>query len=556
MTNGSSINCGAFPVRAVFQKSKAFKVPIYQRDFAWKLEQVDLLWGDLLQAMRTNQNEYFLGAIVVSLAQDGNRVHDIVDGQQRLAVLTMLFSVLMKAWRKLGMAEQAVEISNAYLGEVDRRTRVLTPRLTLNANNSSVFQEIIQRSDHLAAPKSEWSKLNQLLWQAHDRLRIKLEEALSTAVDAEGALAEIEEFVAEKATLIVIEVGDEADAFTLFETLNDRGLELAVSDLVKNYLFAKSKGGLDKVKQTWSEIAGSVGSTNISTFLRQVWISEHEFVRDRELYRELKDKVNSARQVSEFVAKLGAQASHYSALASADHPNWKSYDSLLGVRRSLDALTLFRATQYKPLALSVMEGGTSKEIAGMLDLIVSLTFRYTVISDLSAAQLERIYATAAKEVRSKGKRDKHFLRELLKEAWVDDKVFLESFRGFDFDRAPIAKYVLRELNRHTEADKSMEVSANSTLEHILPQKPGKDWAGAYPAGRLEDFVLKVGNLTLLEKTMNNKLGNSDFKHKKSKAFSVSKLAINSDLKKKVVWTHKEIDARSRSFAKLALEIWK
>ena len=95
-----------------------------------------------------------------------------------------------------------------------------------------------------------------------------------------------------------------------------------------------------------------------------------------------------------------------------------------------------------------------------------------------------------------------------------------------------------------------------SLEHIMPKNPGAEWANAIPVGDdADEWVEAIGNLTLLEKPVNRGLGNKDFKTKKAKGYTPSKLALNVAVASKTQWTWKEIEERSKALAKVAKSVW-
>jgi uncharacterized protein with ParB-like and HNH nuclease domain len=259
----------------IFRKPFLYKVPANQRDFAWTDEEVDLLWGDLMSAMDEDHVEYFLGAIVVARNTENQKEYEIVDGQQRLTCLSMIYSALRSAWAKLG-DPRADDVFRDFLGAKDRRDpETVRPKLTLNATNDPIYRRVVLESKVLTdVERKGWVKSNKLLFGAFARLKMHLDQRLAKSKNHEEVLIEIEEFISSSANVIWIEVGDETDAYILFETLNDRGLNLAVSDLVKNYLFSKAdnSSGLDSFKKSWSEISMLVGAENLPSFLRHYWL--------------------------------------------------------------------------------------------------------------------------------------------------------------------------------------------------------------------------------------------------------------------------------------------
>lgn len=541
------ITAEARPVGEVFRSKYA--VPANQRDFAWRAdEQIDALWSDLTDAMGDDREEYFLGAIVVR-ADTG--AFEIVDGQQRLTALSMIFAAIAHAW---GGDDRGKEVRETYLGSKDRRSRDVVPKLRLNETNDAVFQAVVlNNADPTATDMRQ--KSNELLRTGYERICSLLAQWLDAQSERDDALIELEDFVSQSTNLIVIEVGDESDAFVIFETLNDRGMDLAVSDLVKNHLFAKAGGGaaLAATKKNWTEIAQAVGSENLTAFLRHYWMSAYEQLRERDLYRRLRASVKGGGKAKQLVASLQKASDHYAALNDPSHPYWADFPT--SAQGHVRLLKLLRTTQFRPLALAVMDGGDRREVIGMLRLVSHISFRY-VVSGLGANDLEKAYSRAALLVRETGKRNAETIKSLLKGVSVADVDFQRSFDAFAFSKADIARYVLGEINAKIETDGSLVIDPDASLEHIMPRKPSNEWKNVPGSDELPSWVERIGNLTVLEKAVNARLGSKGFDKKKEAGFSKSKLAINGDVVAKDDWTVAEIAERSATFAALAPKIWR
>lgn len=446
-----------------------------------------------------------------------------------------------------------------FLGSEDRRTSELVAKLSLNETNDPVYQDLVLKGRKVSAPeRKSWPLSNRLLDAAVSRIKTKVHDWVNEVGDPGARLLDLEEFVADNTNVILIEVGDESDAFVIFETLNDRGLELAVSDLVKNYLFSLAGPNIERFKKLWSEIALLVGSENLTPFLRHFWLSEHEIVRERELYRTLRNTVKNATASRELIDRLRKAADLYAALLNPEHPYWSDFST--EARTYLDALLLFKVTQFRPVALAAMATFGPNEVSKTLRALMVISFRYTVVSALGTGNLERIYADAALAIRNSQAKSPARLFAHLKQAYVPDDRFEEDFTSRSFSKAPIARYILAEVNDHLENDPEKMVAERTgriTLEHILPRNLNKEWKGAVPSDKNpEDYVDRIGNLTLLEKGRNKGISSKGFREKKTKAFNGSSLAINQELLKHATWTAKEIDARSRRLADIAKQIWR
>lgn len=542
----------------VLRKPISYKVPVYQRDFAWTSEEIDTLWEDITTALLSGRNEYFLGAIVVSPSND-DKIREIVDGQQRLAVLSMMFAAIAQEWRVNNDNKRGDGVFRDFLGSEDRRTGDLITKISLNETNDPVYQDVVLKSHEVSpAERKSWTLSNRLMEDAFNSIKNKLHDWVNDIGDVSARLLDLEEFLASNTNIILIDVGDESDAFVLFETLNDRGLELAVSDLVKNYLFSLAGGNIERFKKLWVEIIVLVGSENLTSFLRHFWNSEHETTRERELYRVLKSTIKNTTVSREFIERLRKVADLYAALLNPEHSYWSDFPPV--VRTHLDALLLFKVTQFRPVALAAMETYKPNDVLKTLQILSVISFRYTVVSALATGHLERIYSAAALAIRNGQAKTPAKLFGFLKQAYVPDDRFEEDFTNRVFSKAPIARYILGELNDHIEQDPEKMVAEKSgriTLEHILPKNPNQKWKGAIPKDEtIDDYVDRIGNLTLLEKGRNKGISTLGFEEKKEVAYTGSSLAINQELLKHATWTTEEIEERTKKLAKIARQIWR
>ena len=137
------------------------------------------------------------------------------------------------------------------------------------------------------------------------------------------------DFVKERARVIWVTVPDDTNAYVMFETLNDRGLELSKADLLKNYLFGRSQDRSSETQQRWFSMMGAletVGNEDIVvTYIRHLWSSMHGPTRERELYVDIKDKVKSKQAVIDLAIDLADNANIYAALLNPDHAIWNEY---------------------------------------------------------------------------------------------------------------------------------------------------------------------------------------------------------------------------------------
>ncbi|MBB5957411.1 uncharacterized protein with ParB-like and HNH nuclease domain [Saccharothrix tamanrassetensis] len=229
-------------------ESRELSVPQYQRSYSWNVSgerQIDEYWDDLERVAATSE-EYFLGTVVLSRSSDSNR-RTIIDGQQRLATTSMLLAAIRNHLSALG-SEKAGVVERDFLAKETIKSSGKERRLKLNIEDADYFDTLIV-ADAGRSPDPKVPSQGRMK-QAFDFLSEKI-EMLAKRHGVSGLL-EWTEFLHDRAKIGVIEVSTEADAYIIFETLNDRGAALTAADLLKNYLYGRSGDRLKFTQHHWA----------------------------------------------------------------------------------------------------------------------------------------------------------------------------------------------------------------------------------------------------------------------------------------------------------------
>jgi hypothetical protein len=152
-------------------------------------------------------------------------------------------------------------------------------------------------------------------------------------------------------------VPDSFNAYTLFETLNDRGLRASQADILKNYLFGKAQDRLNEVAPKWSAMIGIIESVDVDdlvlTFLRHHWISENGPTVEKELADKIRQKITGRQQTVDLANALASNAVDYAALFSPlEHTGWPKYDKHTPSRVSVGSILKFFPIWRSDLALA------------------------------------------------------------------------------------------------------------------------------------------------------------------------------------------------------------
>jgi len=121
----------------------------------------------------------------------------------------------------------------------------------------------------------------------------------------------------------------QANAYVIFETLNDRGKDLSASDLLKNHLFGRAEDRIEEVQTKWNQMLGILevhgGDDLVITYIRQLWSATREVAREKELFAKIKEKIVTPQQAVDFASELVGRANHYSAMLNPAHSLWKEH---------------------------------------------------------------------------------------------------------------------------------------------------------------------------------------------------------------------------------------
>ena len=545
---------------------KTYRVPTYQRDYAWTQQEWEDLWNDIVELRDEPDGRHYMGALVVQAHSD--REFFVIDGQQRLATIGLFaLAIIAKLERMADRGvdeernrERATELRNRFIGEKDPASLVESSRLRLNEIDDPFYQDYLVQLRKPLNPRG-LPRSNALLWKCHQYFAKQIDE-LGAQADAQGEeIAKIlSETVARRLLFILITVDDELNAYTLFETLNARGLELTTTDLLKNYFFSKVRPGTDieSLRRRWRKLLATVRQERFPDFLRHHLLCEQPKIRRQRLFKLVRDRVQTPNETFEFMTKLEARAELFAALTDVNHGYWIDRP---GAKRFVGELNLFRARQMTPVFFAAWGRFADDDFVRLLKLAGVIAFRYSAVSGLNPNLLERTCHFAAKAVLDGQANRPGALFRQLRPIYVDDERFESDFArwtiGTTGQRGKLARYVLARLE--TDAgERAVDPETDpATVEHVLPENPAGEWAEVFPPDRWEAAVHRLGNLTLLERTLNREVGNAAYPTKRA-AYAKSGYRLTraiADLAPEA-WTPALIDERQRQLAARAMQVWR
>jgi hypothetical protein len=546
--------------------SKSLKVPLNQRSYAWEESHVKTLLQDFSGAISNDSKTYFLGTIVLTAGDDEKL--EVADGQQRLATTAILISAIRDHLCNGSQNEKsaAEKYTQNFLLEFDERSDEHLPKLSLNSVDNNFFVKNV-----LLAPDHPDRGTGKIISESHKRIddainicanHVKQIIAPFRQADQSKMLYDWIDFLRGPAVIIKIEVPDSFNAYTLFETLNDRGLRASQADILKNYLFGKSQDRLSEIAPKWDSMCSileSVDDDLTLTYLRHYWISLNGPTIEKELANRIREKITGRQQAVDICNALAASANDYTALFSPlEHAGLTRYDK--ETRAYIYIITrILQIIQIRPLLLAVIRSFTPAEAKRAFKDFLSWSVRFLIAGGAGGGVIERYYGLCAKEITDGEVRTAAQLKDKMREIIRPDMEFEEAARRHRVSKGHLARYYLRAIelyrqgtDRHPELGGCIEDTTQYTLEHVIPLNPCEAWN--LPDDIIIGFSKRLGNMTLLDPSENVELGNKAFNEKRE-IFKTSPLLITREIDSFSEWGPDQIDARQAMFAKDALKIW-
>ncbi|MGM8754380.1 DUF262 domain-containing HNH endonuclease family protein [Enterobacter chuandaensis] len=513
--------------------NRKYVVPRFQREYSWAREQINELWYDVISNIKPNtesayvNNEYFIGSLVL-VGDETGREMQIVDGQQRLTTLTIFLSVLCECFISIDQRGLAEALFENYIEGRDDEGRKFFK--LINETPKPFFQKNIQHIDK--AEEQPQSQEERNLLAAYKEIsslasRERLGRYFSTDLTNDECYAVILKFVRDQILrylkIIFITVNEEDEAYTIFETLNARGMNLSFVDLIKNKLFKAltDEHPNDDAKDNWKSIRTILTDRNgvgtIESFMRHWWVSKYAYVSNENLYKSFITKWRKGDiDPAAFIQELKDDARLYVLISSpldSDFPQQEDKP----LYQSLNALRLFSVTQCKPFLLALMKAKRAgklrqRDLLRALHTIENFHFVFNAVCSLRPSGIEGAYSKAARAINAPQSTKVtngeviEQLCTLLSNRKPELTVFTENFRDLTFTdeknkQKKLIQYILSkfEMSRHA----GNEYRPHSiTLEHVLPQSNG----GGKEIGM-------IGNLIPLSKELNEQAGDKPLERK-------------------------------------------
>lgn len=592
------ISPNALTINQLFgSANEQYVIPTYQRRYSWQKKQIWELIEDI--QLLESGDTHLLGSIVclTTHLKAGLNSLELVDGQQRLTTLSILMECLRERLVSEGLTENSADLgrlltARTLQGEARRK-------IALDSIDSAEFDRLVQKEYSDSVENEHLRRAFQIIREWVEALSIDEVNAFTYRLT-------------NQATVIRLDVSEAKDAFKLFETINNRGLRLSPTDIVKNFLLGNAArfdntNALPRAREAWTALVKNLDGTNSDAFFRyylmtvlhvpiKTWevvshfkgvfmssVQEAKLLPDRHLYIDVRaeddddEEVDTQQELDTsealsvsgtdtvpfnlFLARLVKSAEVYSQLVLA-RTGVKTVD------RRLRNLKMIKAVQTYGFLTHLRVGGCSdKNFLAVLKLTESFVLRRHVCRERSnetEALFARMCDIDAMDPLSG-------VREAYRGLSPSDEKFQEEFANAGFTATVMerARYCLERFEEHAHGTHD-EITVNGPdevhVEHIIPQKiktkkkvkePFEDWL-TYLGDKAEashpKYVSRIGNLTLFSGELNIAASNNPFGSKKQ-AYRQSAIRLTQELATMTHFKFKQIDQRSKSFAELAVTLW-
>ncbi|MGO4726943.1 MULTISPECIES: DUF262 domain-containing protein [unclassified Inquilinus] len=547
-----------------------FIVPNHQRDYSWRVEEIEQLFDDIEDAILKESGIYFLGLMVFLRSRPN--ILTVLDGQQRLATVVIVLSAI-RAWLQQysDHADDAAKIQEWFIGRSELGEKELQARLTLNAANSQTFSEYILKSVALEDIEEVKNRLkrqdpNRRLLEAavyaHERVR-KMANSHGSPAEAAKYLFKFVLYIRDQTHAVRLIVESEDAAFTIFETLNDRGLDLSPLDLIKNHLFrsadAKSETQVRDLESRWAQMMATLANVSSDNFLKVYWTSRHGRIRTTNLFNAFKRQYATPQSAIDLSLDMLGASEHYAALDAADDPVWARYPE--AVRTVLRSQGAIGGQLMHPIMLAALSKLAVSEMERLLRLLEVVIVRYQLIGGGNTGKLESSASIIARKIFAGELTSATAVFQDFRDIYPSDEEFRQNFLIKQERNNARAQYYLRKIEaeaiRLDRGIMAQELQPGSlTVEHILPKNPADEWKDVIvkDPDTVEESVFRIGNLCLLTQ-VNKDLGRKSFSDKR-KVFGESSLLTTRMVADVDLWDRSAIERRQEHLAKLAVSAWR
>ena len=547
-------------LNSVFSNDYFFEIPMYQRPYSWEEEQVSALLDDLLKAKeRDDKSPYFLGSIVL-VKNESSPQSDVIDGQQRLTTISMLFCVLRELAEgniKNSLDSRVRETGDILEGTKDRF------RVRLRERDRKFFQEKVQESGALAQflemDKANFSDSQERIYENAKYLYREMSE-LDEKERTDFAI-----YVGQQCYLVVVATSDVSSAYRIFSVMNDRGLDLSPTDILKADLIGKIADNEQQAYgDKWEKIEEDLGRDDFRDLFSHIRMIHLQTKQQRTLQEEFQDSPKLLKGITSESAKVFIDEVIQPYADVFDVVSRASYESSSGsekVNAYLKHLVRLDNFDWIPPAMSFFRRNLHNREAlirftkDLERLAYGLFIRRANINERANRYAEVLQAIEQDEnlwqdngpLQLKSGEKIEILSALNGQIYLQTRV-----------RLPL---LLRLDSLLADAGASYDRPVIS-VEHVLPQNPGQSsqWLEWFPdANERGNWTHRLANLVLLSWRKNTSASNREFDHKKQTYFQrkgTTPFVLTTQVVNEPQWTREVLERRQRDLIGALKKEWR
>ncbi len=556
-------------IREIFEGSYQFEIPDYQRPYAWTTEQATELFDDLVSAMEDARNsgavsQYFLGSIVL-IKNDREPVAMVVDGQQRLTTLTMLFAALRAAWEAADYSQGVRSVTPFLYEEGDEMLGKATGyRFTAREEDAVFFRQYIQEPGGIEKLVINTNKLEDSRLRYRENATLLLARTNTLSPDDRNALWK---FLANDCSLVVISTPDLEAAYRIFSVLNNRGLDLAPIDIIKAEVLGSIRriGGEDKARvysKKWSEIESQLGRDafgDLFVHIRTIYAKQKQRAT---LVKEFQDHVTEYKKPIDLVDKVvKPYAEVWGFIRDAD---FEATEHAETINEYLSWLNRVDFKDWVPPALVYFKRFREqpKLLVAFFKALERLTY-FMLVTKVGVNERIDTFADLTKEIEPEAFDGDLTALKTLDLTDREKREFSTALDGDIYRKLPRARMALMLRLETLVSDGSKKQAFDYlSLEHVLPQTPpaGSDWIKWFPdEDERDSWTHRLANLVPLHVRKNPSASNFDFAIKKSVYFkgkgTASPFVLTQEVRSEKDWTPTLLAERQKRLVDVLDKHW-
>lgn len=551
-----------YPLAKIFSSDFEYHIPGYQRPYAWTEVETGVLFEDLYDFFQTEQaDNYFLGSIVLIKKDDNKPLVEVVDGQQRLITLTILFAAMADAFEK----EKYKQDCKKYLIEEGNELEGIQsqPRIFIKERDRDFFSAYIQSGDLDGLAQIDTATLDTEAKQHIQRNCRVLRERLKDTFKNDEELFKFSQFLLTRCFLVSVSTSNQASAFRIFSVMNSRGLNLLPTDIIKS----KTIGKLEPAEQSvytekWEYLENKIGRegfNEVFTHTRTIFVKERP---KRNLLEEFEKHVMRMTSPKDLIDKyLIPYTEAYYQLKNSAFSATENADEINDLLYWLNKINNY---DWMPPAIKFLSEHPN-DSAYVLWFVKKLErlASYLLITAQDVNRRTDRYKWILAEM---DRRTDHSLEKPLINIELtnwEKKRFKEALDGEIYTMtAQRRNYILQRLDSFVSDGAASYDTNKFSIEHVLPRNPAADseWMKLWPDIEQQKYWLnRIANLVPLTRKHNSAALNRDFKTKKERYFGLKNgtcsYALTAPLGDIDEWTPGIVEKRQKELGEVFFNEW-